>query len=131
MLIRMPTAFPHRTPVEHTPRERASVVVDAEQPTDVLQVVSSATAQLILATLDDGPATASDVAEAIDTSLQNAEYHLDRLEDADLVEPVDTWYSEKGTEMTVHALSVEELVVQFDSSAPDTERSTDEPGNTD
>ena len=127
----MPTAFPHRTPVEHTPRERASVVVDEERPTDVLQAVSSATAQLILAALNDEPATASGVAEAIDTSLQNAEYHLDRLEDADLVEPVDTWYSEKGTEMTVYALSAEELVVRFGTSAPDTERSSDSSANAD
>lgn len=118
----MPTAFPHRTPVEHTPRERASVVVDAEQPTDVLQVISSATAQLILATLDDGPATVSDIAEAIDTSLQNAKYHLDHLQEADLIEPVDTWYSSKGTEMTVYALSVEELVVRFGDSPRDAKR---------
>ena len=109
----MPTAFPYRTPIEHTPRERTRVVLDDERPTDVLQTVSSDTAQRILATLDDGPATASDVAEAIDTSVQNAKYHLDHLCDADLIEPVDTWYSTKGTEMTVYALAVEELVVRL------------------
>ena len=116
----MPTAFPHRTTVEHSPRKRASVVVDDDQPTDVLQVVSSTTAQMILATLDDDPATASDIAEAIDTSLQNVKYHLDHLDEADLIESVDTWYSSKGIEMTVYALSVEELVIRFGASTPDT-----------
>jgi DNA-binding transcriptional ArsR family regulator len=112
----MPTAYPYRTPVDHTPHERTNVVVDDEQPSDVLQTVSSDTAQQILATLDGEPATTSDIAEAIDTSIQNTKYHLDRLCEANLVEGVDTWYSKKGTEMTVYALSVEELVVQFGDS---------------
>ena len=118
----MPTASPYGAPVEHTPRERTSIVVDDEQPTDVLQTVSSDTAQWILATLDDEPATASDVADAIDTSVQNAKYHLDRLREADLIETVGTWYSRKGTEMTVYALSVEEIVIQFGDSSPETRR---------
>ncbi|RLM83656.1 ArsR family transcriptional regulator, partial [Halobellus sp. Atlit-38R] len=62
---------------------------------------------------DDNPAPASDIAEAADTSVQNARYHLEHLCEADLVETVDTWYSKKGTEMTVYALSVEELVIQL------------------
>lgn len=118
----MPTAFPYRTPIDHTPRERSNIVVDHEQPSDVLQTVSSDTAQQILATLDDEPATTSDIAEATGTSTQNAKYHLDRLCEADLVEAVDTWYSRKGTEMTAYALSVEELVVQFGDSISKTQR---------
>jgi len=109
----MPTAFPHHNPVEHTPRERTSVVVDDDHPTDVLQTVSSDTAQQILAALDDDPATTSDLAEAANTSIQNAKYHLEHLCEAGFVEAVDTRYSRKGTEMTVYALSVEELVIQF------------------
>jgi len=118
----MPTAFPYRTPVDHTPHERTNVVVDDEQPSDVLQTVSSDTAQQILATLDGGPATTSDIAEAIDTSVQNAKYHLDRLCEADLVEAVDTWYSRKGAEMTVYALSVEALVIRFGNTVPEAQR---------
>jgi predicted ArsR family transcriptional regulator len=117
----MPTAFPYHTTVDHTPREQASVIVDDEQPTDVLQTISSDTAQQILATLDDDPATTSDIAEANDTSIQNAKYHLDHLCEADLVEAVDTWYSRKGTEMTVYALSVEELVIQFGNPIQETQ----------
>lgn len=108
----MPTAFPRHTPVDHTPRERTSVVVDDEGSIDALQAISSSTAQQILAALDE-PATASDVAAGIDTSVQNATYHLDRLCEAGLVEAVDTWYSPKGTEMTVYALATEEFVVRL------------------
>ncbi|WP_311172177.1 ArsR/SmtB family transcription factor [Halobellus ordinarius] len=109
----MPTAFPYHTPVDHTPRKQTNVIVDDETQTDVLQTVSSETAQQILATLDEDPATTSDIAEAIDTSIQNAKYHLKHLCEADLVEAVDTWYSKRGVEMTVYALSVEELVIQL------------------
>jgi len=116
----MPTAFPYHTPVDHTPRERTNVVLNDEQQVDVLQTVSSDTAQQILATLDTEPATTSDIAEAIDTSIQNARYHLGRLSEAGLIEAVATWYSRRGTEMTVYALSVEELVIQFGDSLPET-----------
>ncbi|MFC6875491.1 ArsR/SmtB family transcription factor [Halobellus marinus] len=109
----MPTAFPHHNPVDHTPRGQTSVVVDNNHPTNVLQTISSDTAQQILAALDDGPATTSDIAEVADTSIQNAKYHLEHLCEAGVVEAVDTWYSTKGTEMTVYALAVEELVIHF------------------
>ena len=108
----MPTGLPPHTPVDHTPRERMNVVVDDEESLDALQAVSSSTAQQILAALDE-PATASDVASRIDTSVQNATYHLDRLRETGLVEAVDTWYSAKGTEMTVYALATEEFVVRL------------------
>jgi len=117
----MPTAFPHHTSVDHTPRERTNVVVDGEERTDVLQTVSSETAQRILVTLEDEPATTSDIADDVDTSLQNAKYHLGHLREAGLVAAVDTWYSVKGTEMTVYALAVEELVIQFGDSIATTQ----------
>ncbi|WP_080509879.1 MULTISPECIES: ArsR/SmtB family transcription factor [Halorubrum] len=118
----MPTAFPYRTPIDHAPREQINILVNGEQSSNVLQTVSSDTAQQILATLDDEPATTSDIAEAIGTSTQNAKYHLDCLCEANIVEAVDTWYSRKGTEMTVYALSAEQLVVQFGGSIPETQR---------
>ncbi|WP_336338347.1 ArsR/SmtB family transcription factor [Haloarcula brevis] len=109
----MASAFPHHPPVEYAPREQTSVVVDGTEPTDVLQILSSETAQEILGALRDEPRTASDIADAVDRSLQSVSYHLDRLRRANLIEAVETWYSEKGTEMTVYALAAERLVVQF------------------
>lgn len=109
----MASAFPHQPQVDHVPREQTNVVVDRDEPTDVLQVLSSETAQEILGTLRDEPATASDVAESVDRTVQNVSYHLKRLREADLITPIQTWYSEKGREMTVYALATERVVVQF------------------
>jgi DNA-binding transcriptional ArsR family regulator len=109
----MASAFPHQPPVDHAPREQTNVVVGREEPTDVLQVLSSETAQEILAALRDEPKTASDIADFIGMSVQNVTYHLDRLCETDLIAPIETWYSEKGREMTVYALATEQLVVRF------------------
>ena len=56
------------------------------------------------------------IAEATDTSIQNAQYHVERLRDAGFVEPVDVWYSAKGKQMTVYAVTLDRLVVRFDSA---------------
>jgi hypothetical protein len=47
----------------------------------------------------------------VDTSLQNAQYHLGNLEDAGLIEVADTVYSEKGREMNRYAPADRPLVV--------------------
>jgi DNA-binding transcriptional ArsR family regulator len=88
----------------------------------MLYAGASDTAQQVLATLEEELATTSDIAEAIDTSIQNATYHLDHLCDVGLIEAVDTWYSRKGTEMTVYVLSVETLVIQFGDPNPAAQR---------
>lgn len=111
----MATAFPLHTPVNHTPRKRTNIVVRDCEPADALQTLASETAQRILRTLSEEPGTVSDIADTVDTSLQNVQYHLTRLSEVDLVKPVDTWYSEKGREMTVYAVTAEELVIQFES----------------
>lgn len=113
----MASVFPHHPPVDYAPRKQTEVVVDGSEPTDVLQILSSETAQEILGTLRDEPRTASDIADAVNRSLQSVSYHLNRLCEADLIEPAETWYSEKGTEMTVYALATERLVVQFGDRA--------------
>jgi predicted ArsR family transcriptional regulator len=109
----MASALPHQPAVEHNPRQQTDVVLNGDEQTGILQSLTSETAQAMLGMLHDHPGTASDIADAVDTSLQNAHYHLDRLSEAGLVEPVDTWYSAKGKEMTVYALTTEELVIQF------------------
>jgi predicted transcriptional regulator len=113
----MPSALPHRPTVDHAPREQTDVVIGRDEPTDALCVLSCDTAQRILAALTDEPGTASDVAADVDASLQNVTYHLDRLCDAELIAPVNTWYSEKGKEMTVYAPTTERLVVRFGAPA--------------
>jgi DNA-binding transcriptional ArsR family regulator len=87
------------------------VGLDDDETGAVLSALSSDTARSVLAALHDDPGTASEVATRVDTSLQNAQYHLGRMGDAGLVEVVDTVYSEKGREMKVYAPADRPLVV--------------------
>ncbi|RBI63264.1 ArsR family transcriptional regulator [halophilic archaeon] len=85
--------------------------VDSDDADDLLGALSSDTARALLSELHDDPATASELSERVDTSLQNAQYHLGNLEEADLIESVDTIYSEKGREMKVYAPADQPLVL--------------------
>jgi DNA-binding transcriptional ArsR family regulator len=109
----MTSAFPRQTSVEYGPRERSDRTLSGDSRVDALEALSSETAQSILGALDGDPKTTSEIAERVETSIQNVHHHLRRLERNDLVEPIGTWISVKGREMTVYALAAEKLVVQF------------------
>ncbi|MFC7046619.1 ArsR/SmtB family transcription factor [Halobacteriaceae archaeon GCM10025711] len=85
--------------------------VDSDEADDLLAALSSGTARRLLTALHDEPATPSELAERADTSLQNTQYHLGKLEAAEVVEVIDTVYSEKGREMKVYGPSDRPLVV--------------------
>jgi DNA-binding transcriptional ArsR family regulator len=87
------------------------VGVDSEDADDVLAALSSETARKLLAELHDDPAAPSELADRVDTSLQNAQYHLEKLENAGAVAVVDTAYSAKGREMDVYAPADQPLVI--------------------
>jgi DNA-binding transcriptional ArsR family regulator len=96
----MSGGLPLRRPVERTPAGRT---VPFEEAGAVFDALASETARGVLAHLRESPAPASEVAAAMDVSIQSATYHLDRLVAAGLVDCVDTWYSAKGREMDVYA----------------------------
>ncbi|WP_152040938.1 ArsR/SmtB family transcription factor [Salinigranum salinum] len=85
--------------------------LDSDDADDLIGALSSGTARRILSTLHEEPASASEVADRVDTSLQNVQYHLGRMDGAGLVEVVDTVYSEKGREMKLYAPTDRPLVV--------------------
>jgi len=85
--------------------------LDDDDADDLLAAMSSDTARHLLAQLHDEPAAPSELTDAVDTSLQNVQYHLGKLEDAGVVEVIDTVYSEKGREMKVYAPADKPLVV--------------------
>ncbi len=108
----MSTIFPLRDKVSlDDKREPRLVDLDDDVADDVFQALSSGTTRDIFAALHETPQTASDLADVTDTSVQNTQYHLQKLVDAELVEVVDTWYSERGTEMKVYAPTDESLVL--------------------
>jgi DNA-binding transcriptional ArsR family regulator len=79
------------------------VGVDTTDADEVLGALSSGTARRLLTALHDDPSTPSELAKRADTSLQNTQYHLDKLVEADLIEVQGTRYSAKGREMSVYA----------------------------
>ena len=85
--------------------------LDDEETERLIGSLSSETARSILTTLHERPATASEVADAVDTSVQNARHHIDNLLDADLVRVVETRRSVKGREMNVYGPVEDDLVV--------------------
>ncbi|MFB6111141.1 MAG: ArsR/SmtB family transcription factor [Halobacteriaceae archaeon] len=79
------------------------VGVDSADADEVLGALSSGTARRLLTALHEEPATPSELANRIDTSLQNTQYHIEKLVEADLIEVTGTRYSAKGREMNVYA----------------------------
>lgn len=102
--------LPSRDPAVPDAEPRV-IGVDSEDADDVLAALSAATARKLLAELNDTPAPPGELADRVDTSLQNAQYHLEKLESAGAVEVIDTAYSEKGREMDVYAPANQPLVI--------------------
>ena len=87
------------------------VGLDDDDAEDLLSALSSTTARRILGELHDEPTNPAKLADSIDTTLQNVQYHLGRLESAGAIEVIDTVYSEKGREMDLYAPADRPLVV--------------------
>jgi DNA-binding transcriptional ArsR family regulator len=107
----MADLLPSRPDISDDDKDPRVVGLDSDDVDDLLAAISSETARNALAALHEEPGPPSEVADRIDTSIQNAQYHLDRLETAGLIESAGTAYSEKGREMTVYAPSDQALVV--------------------
>lgn len=67
--------------------------------------------------IQQSPKTASELQQVLGTSIQNVHYHLDKLEEAGLIEPVDVRYSEKGAEMSVFGPTHSPLIISFASES--------------
>jgi DNA-binding transcriptional ArsR family regulator len=106
----MSALLPHRPPVDRDTESQVVSLGDADSDA-VFAVLSSEAARSVLRELYRDPATQSELAERVDTSIQNVSYHLGNLVDAGLVDVVDQWYSEKGREMDVYAPNGSPLVL--------------------
>lgn len=108
--IHMAQLLPKRSQVDVDDREPQLVGIDDASADELFSALSSQTARALLIELYREATTLSEVAERADTSVQNATYHLRRLEDVGLIEVVDTWYSSRGREMDVYAPTSDPLV---------------------
>ncbi|MGM0387808.1 MAG: ArsR/SmtB family transcription factor [Natrinema limicola] len=112
----MARLFPFRSETTTEEGQPRVVELEGEDADAVFSALSSTTARQIYARLDEEPGTPSDIADAIDSSIQNVRYHLENLEEAGLVTVVDTWYSSRGNEMSVYATTDGPLIVTSDES---------------
>lgn len=99
----MPSPLPLRPSIDHTPRSVSVIDLAAEESGPIVEALGSTTARSILTALADDPATVTDLADTVGTSVQNVQYHVAKLRDAGLITVVGTWYSSKGKEMRVYA----------------------------
>lgn len=109
-IVRRPTVtVPEHAEIWDLTSEEAGVAIKA---------LGADTAREILSKLYDQPRTASELADATGNSLQNVNYHLNNLRDAELIEVGDTRYSQKGTEMKIYAPTTNAvLLLSQDSTA--------------
>ncbi|WP_435317747.1 ArsR/SmtB family transcription factor [Haloarchaeobius sp. TZWSO28] len=107
--------FPIKRAVEHEPGQSKLVGLTDETADEVFATLSSATARTILEALYEEPHTPADLREVTGTTLQNVHYHLTNMENAGLIEVVDTWYSEKGSAMNVYAPCARAVLVMASS----------------
>lgn len=103
--------LPSRLHVSSTPEEPKVLDIDGEEAEAAFDVLGSETARRVLAATYEEPKTPPEIREDVGTSLQNVHYHLDRLEEAGLLEPAGTGYSAKGNEMTVYGPASEAVVL--------------------
>ena len=98
-----------RRTVAPSAETRVLEIADAESE-EVLEALSADTRRDAYRALFEDPATTSELAERLDTSVQNVHHHLSVLSDVGLVEPIDTVYSNRGNEMTVYGPASDPLV---------------------
>jgi len=106
----MAKLLPSRSAPEPETEPRV-IGVDSDEAGETLSALSSETAREMLQAIHDEPDTPSGLADRLDLTLQNVQYHVGNLEDAELIDVVETVYSEKGREMKVYGPADGPLVV--------------------
>lgn len=96
----------------HNPSLRVADMND-EDVVQIFKALSGKSTYRIYTEIQETPRTASELQDQLETSIQNIHYHLDKLEDAGLIEVVDAQYSEKGTEMAVFGPTHSPLIISF------------------
>jgi DNA-binding transcriptional ArsR family regulator len=103
--------LPSRLEVSPSPGEPRVLDIDGDGADAAFDALGSETARRVLAATYEEPRTPAEIRGEVGTSLQNVHYHIENLEDAGLIEPAGTGYSEKGTEVTVYAPESEAVVL--------------------
>lgn len=87
------------------------VDLGSEEAEIVLDSLSSKTTREVFLHIYEEPSTKSQIASEFENSIQNIKYHIDKLEESNLIEKKRTDYSEKGTEMDVYGPTHEAVIL--------------------
>ncbi|SDR43771.1 ArsR/SmtB family transcription factor [Natronobacterium texcoconense] len=93
------------------PDDPTVVGLEGEDADQLFDALGSETSRAVLQACYEEGRTRSELAEELETSVQNVGYHVDKLESADLLEAVETRYGENGREVTVYEPSKRAVVV--------------------
>lgn len=85
--------------------------ISVDEAASVLDRLACDVPREMLSNLAKEPMTASELAEDVGTTLQNASYHLDHLHDAGLISVVGSRYSSRGHEMNIYASNAGSIVI--------------------
>lgn len=77
----------------------------------LIETLSAEMSRNLLVEVSKRPRTTADLADCVGTSVQNAVYHLRKLQKAGLITVVGTQYSEKGHEMDVYGPTTPAIVI--------------------
>ncbi|WP_089649832.1 ArsR/SmtB family transcription factor [Halobacterium hubeiense] len=89
------------------------VDMNDEQAVSLFKTLGDETTLKIYTAIQQEPKTPPELQELTETTLQNTHYHMNKLEDADLIEPVDTWVSDRGKDMNVYGPTNSPLLISF------------------
>lgn len=103
--------FPYRPSTRVDDQNPKLVEINDDSAEQIFKSLSSESARSMFDLLYEEPQTASDIAQSLDMSVQNAKYHLDNLEEAGLIEIIDIWYSDRGREMNVYAPTSSSIIL--------------------
>ncbi|WP_330633665.1 ArsR/SmtB family transcription factor [Halocatena halophila] len=91
--------LPMRSEVEPTTNQTLIIESDEQEK---IKVLSSESTREVLESIQKAPKTPAEVRDELGNSLQNAHYHVGKLEGAGLIEAAGTAYSENGVEMDIY-----------------------------
>ncbi|MFC7020776.1 MULTISPECIES: ArsR/SmtB family transcription factor [Haloarcula] len=104
--------LPSRGPEASTSQDGELEIVGVDEDVSaVIEALSSETAREILNAVYDDPGTPSELADRLGMSIQKVSYHLEKLEEEELIAVAGTRYSEKGQEMKVYQPPDDPLVL--------------------
>lgn len=107
----MSEIFPIRTERDFELDDPVVVDLGSEEAEVYLDALSSKTTREIFVELHENASTMSDLSDQFEDSIQNIKYHVEKLEESNLVDTVGTDYSERGNEMDVYAPTNEALIL--------------------